>query len=47
MAVFSATANRHRGLASMVTEADIRLVVGRTLHAYGTRADGTADSHYL
>ena len=25
----------------MVTEADIRLADGRTLHAYDTRADGT------
>ena len=28
----------------MVTEADIRLVDGRTLHAYDTRADGIASS---
>src|SRR5262249_58146901 len=34
----------HRRLASMVTEADIRLADGRTLHAYDTRADGIASS---
>jgi pimeloyl-ACP methyl ester carboxylesterase len=28
----------------MVTEADVRLAGGRTLHAYGTRADGVASS---
>jgi hypothetical protein len=28
----------------MVTEADIRLADGRTLHAYDTRADGIASS---
>jgi hypothetical protein len=33
-----------RRLASMVTEADILLAYGRTLHAYDTRADGTASS---
>src|ERR1700739_4436390 len=34
----------HRRLASMVTEADIPLADGRTLHAYDTRADGIASS---
>jgi hypothetical protein len=34
----------HRWLASMVTETDIRLADGRTLHAYDTRADGMAGS---
>jgi pimeloyl-ACP methyl ester carboxylesterase len=33
-----------RRLASMVTEADIRLADGRTVHAYDTRADGIAGS---
>ena len=32
----------HRRLAAVVTEIDIRLAGGRTLHAYDTRADGNA-----
>src|SRR5215472_13526955 len=32
----------HRRLASMITEANIRLADGRTLHAYDTRADGSS-----
>jgi hypothetical protein len=31
-------------LASMVTETEIHLADGRTLHAYDTRADGIASS---
>ena len=34
----------HRRLAAVVTEIDIRLAGGRTLHAYDTRADGNATS---
>ena len=34
----------HRKLAAVVTEIDIRLAGGRTLHAYDTRADGNAAS---
>ncbi len=37
-------AEMHPRLASMVTEADIRLADGRTLHAYDTRTDGIASS---
>jgi pimeloyl-ACP methyl ester carboxylesterase len=34
----------HRRLVRMVTEADIRVADGRTLHAYDTRADGNAST---
>ena len=34
----------HRRLAAVVTEIDIRLAEGRTLHAYDTRADENATS---
>jgi pimeloyl-ACP methyl ester carboxylesterase len=34
----------HRRLAGVVTEIDIRLADGRTLHAYDTSADGNAGS---
>jgi pimeloyl-ACP methyl ester carboxylesterase len=37
-------ADVHHRLASVVTEADIRLADGRTLHAYDTPADGIASS---
>src|SRR6202046_983379 len=37
-------ADAHRRLAGVVTEADIRLADGRTLHAYDTGADGIATS---
>jgi pimeloyl-ACP methyl ester carboxylesterase len=37
-------ADVHRRLAGVVTEADIRLADGRTLHAYDTGADGIASS---
>src|ERR1700691_2224580 len=37
-------ADLHRRLVRMVTEADIRVAGGRTLHAYDTRADATAGS---